>query len=248
MEEIPNLIPHTDLLAVRNLNYESLVNTVRNITSLMLVRSYFFSHSYEIIDSAVVCHSIWRNVIMSISWMDILFIITVFLLVMNGLRNGAIFSLITLVAIPLGLFVAINFGPRFTSLLAANGLPSTPLISYAVLFFGTVLILHLVAGSIRNGIKNVPLVGVGDSLLGGVIGFIEAWLLWLVLLIVLGNFLHGAQNTVQQSTQMLPGLNIHIDQLQAWHDFYNQMVNDSLFAKVNGLFVQKLPAIPHLPQ
>ena len=185
---------------------------------------------------------------MSLSWMDILFIVTVLLLVMNGLRNGAIFSLVSLVALPLGAAAALYFGPQFTALLAANGLPATPLISYAVLFFGTVLILHLVASSIRNGVKRVPIIGLGDALLGGIIGFVEAWLLWLILLIVLGNFLHGAQNSIQQTAQVIPGLNIHIDQLKAWHDFYNQMVNDSLFARVNSLFVRQLPNIPQLPQ
>ncbi len=185
---------------------------------------------------------------MSLSWMDILFIVTVLLLVMNGLRNGAIFSFVSLIALPLGVAAALYFGPQFTGILAANGLPSTPLISYAVLFFGVVLILHILASSIRNGIKNVPLIGLGDSLLGGVIGFVEAWLLWLILLILLGNFLHGAQNTIDQTTQLVPGLNVHIAQLQTWHDFYNQMVNHSVFAKVNGLFVQELPTIPHPPQ
>jgi uncharacterized membrane protein required for colicin V production len=185
---------------------------------------------------------------MSISWMDILFIVTVLLLVMNGLRNGFLFSLISLVALPLGIGAALYFGPQFTSILAANGLPSTPLISYIVLFFGTVLILHLIASSLRSGARNLPLIGLGDSLLGGVVGFVEAWLLWLILLIILGNFLHGAQDAVNQTTQVIPGLNIHVDQLQAWHDFYNQMISNSLFAKVNVLFVRELPTIPHLPQ
>src|ERR1700692_3068533 len=112
---------------------------------------------------------------MSINWMDILFIVTVLLLVMNGLRNGFLFSLISLVALPLGIGAALYFGPQLTSILAANGLPSTPLISYIVLFFGTVLILHLIGSSLRNGAKNLPLIGLGDSLLGGVVGFVEAW-------------------------------------------------------------------------
>lgn len=185
---------------------------------------------------------------MGLSWIDVLFLITVILLILSGLRNGFIFSLVNLVSIPIGFAVAVLFGPQFTALLAANGLSATPLISYIVLFFGTVLILHIVGTAVRGVVKNIPLIGFGDSLLGGVVGFIEAWLLWLVLLIILGNFLHGLQDTVHQGTHIIPGLNIQIEQLQSWHDFYNRAVTDSLFARVNGFIVKQLPDIPKLPQ
>lgn len=185
---------------------------------------------------------------MTLTWIDILFLVTVAFLVLNGLRNGAIFSIVHLISIPLGVVVAINFGPQFTSLLASNGLPSTPLISYAALFFGTVLVLHMVGTSIRGGAKRVPLVGAGDSLLGGLIGFVEAWLIWLILLIILGNFLHGAQDAITQGSHVIPGLNVQVTQLRTWHDFYNQTVNNSMFAKVNSLFVKELPNIPQPTQ
>ena len=38
---------------------------------------------------------------MVLSWIDILFLITVVLLVFNGFRNGAVFSLITFLGFPL---------------------------------------------------------------------------------------------------------------------------------------------------
>lgn len=185
---------------------------------------------------------------MPLSIIDILFLVTVAMLVFNGLRNGLIFSLINLVSIPLGLGIAYAFGPQFTAFLAANGLPATPLIAYVALFFGTVLVLHIVGTAVRGVAKNIPLLGGVDSLLGGAVGFVEAWLLWLTLLIVLGNFLGGLQNTIQQGSHIIPGLNIHIAQLQAWHDFYNQTVTDSIFARVNGFFVKALPNLPQLPQ
>ncbi len=96
--------------------------------------------------------------------------------------------------------------------------------------------------------KNIPILGGVDALLGGVIGFVEAWLLWLVLLIVLGSFLGGLQNTIQQGSHIIPGLNINITQLQAWHDVYNQTVTNSIFARVNGFFVKELPNLPRPPQ
>src|SRR5450759_1399358 len=107
----------------------------------------------------------------SISIVDILFLVTVVLLVFSGFRNGALISLISLVSIPLGFFVASQYGPSFTTVLAAYGLSATPLISYVVLFFGTVLVLHIVGSFVRNIAKGVPLLGPADTLLGGAIGF-----------------------------------------------------------------------------
>lgn len=188
---------------------------------------------------------------MPINLIDILFLVTVALLVFNGLRNGAVFSLINLLSIPIGFAVAVYFGPQFIKLLSSNGLPSTPLIAYVVLFFGTVLILHIVGTIVRGIVKRIPFVGFGDALLGGVIGFAEAWLLWLVLLIVLGNFLGGVQNTVnaaQTSASIIPGFRISFDQLKSWHDFYNQAVTNSLFAHVNSVFNANLQGLPQLPK
>lgn len=184
----------------------------------------------------------------SISIIDILFLVTVILLVFSGFRNGALIGLISLISIPLGFFVASQYGPNFTSLLAANGLSATPLISYVVLFFGTVLVLHIVGSSVRSAVKAIPLLGPADTLLGGAIGFVEAWLLWLVLLIVLGSFLHGVQATIQPAASIVPGLNIQVAQFQGWHDFYNQAITTSLFARVNAFFVSALPALPQPPR
>src|SRR5437588_12943790 len=103
---------------------------------------------------------------MPLSLIDILFLVTVALLVFNGFSNGAITSLVNLLSIPLGFAVAYLFGPRFTLLLAANGLSATPLISYIVLFFGTVLVLHIIGTTVRGVLQRVPLIGFGDRLLG----------------------------------------------------------------------------------
>jgi uncharacterized membrane protein required for colicin V production len=162
---------------------------------------------------------------------DILFIVTIVLLVFNGLRNGAVFSLFNLLSLPAGFIVAKVYGPQFTALLAANNLSVTPLIAYIVLFFATVLVIHIIGTVVRGFVRKLPLIGFGDALLGGVIGFIEAWLLWVVLLIVLQNFL--------QDTHLIPG--ISASQFQSWQQFYNTAVTNSLFAKVNGFFVKTIP-------
>ena len=186
--------------------------------------------------------------IASISIIDILFLVTIVLLVLSGFRNGAVISLVSLLSIPIGFFVALQYGPGFTKLLASNGLAATPLISYVVLFFGTVLILHIIGSVVRNVVEAIPLIGPADALLGGAVGFVEAWLLWLVLLIVLGNFLHNTQATINSTINIVPGLNISVEQFKTWHDFYNQAITNSLFARVNGFFVSELPALPQPPK
>ncbi len=168
---------------------------------------------------------------MSLSLIDILFLVTVALLAFNGFSNGAVTSLVNLISIPLGFAVAYLFGPRFTLSLAANGLPATPLISYVVLFCGTVLVLHIVGTVLRGVISKVPLVGLGDRLLGTVIGCVEAWLLWVVLLLILHNFLQNIHN--------IPGT-IDTSQFKSWQQFYDDAVSNSLFASVNSFIITRI--------
>jgi uncharacterized membrane protein required for colicin V production len=180
------------------------------------------------------------------NWIDLLFLVTVVLLVFNGLRNGAIFSLVNLLSIPVALGVALYFGQPFTAFLASNGIGISPLIAYIILFFVAVILIHILGTVLRGVIKAIPLVGLGDALIGGVIGFVEAWLLWLIVLLVVGNVLHGVQDSFLAGTHLFSGINLTPQQLQTWHDAYNQAITTSLFAKVNGFFVQALPALPRL--
>lgn len=168
----------------------------------------------------------------SLSWIDILFIATVILLALNGFSNGAIASIVNLLSIPIAFAVAYYFGPRFTALLSANNLQATPLISYVVLFIGTVIILHIIGTTVRSVVLKIPLVNMGDRLAGGFIGFIEAWLLWAVLLFVLGTFLQDIHN--------LP-VSISTAQFSSWQSFYITATQHSLFAQVNAFIV------PHIP-
>jgi uncharacterized membrane protein required for colicin V production len=180
------------------------------------------------------------------NWIDLLFLLTIVLLVFNGLRNGAVFSLVHLLAIPIAFGVAYFFGKQFTLFLTSNGLSFSPIISYLVLFFGTILVLHIIGTAVRGVVKAAPVFGLGDSLIGGIIGFVEAWLLWVIVLLVLGNFLNSVQGSIHPGSQIIPGLNITVQQYQAWRDTYNQAVHNSFFARVNGYFIQELPALPRL--
>jgi len=162
---------------------------------------------------------------------DILFIITIVLLVFNGFRNGAVFSLFNLLSLPAGFLIAKVYGPQFMAFLATNNISITPLIAYILLFFATVLVIHII-GTVINGVINkTPLIGFGNRLLGAVIGFVEAWLLWVILLVVLQNFL--------QNVHQVPG--VSASQFQSWQQFYNTAVTNSLFAKVNSFFVKTIP-------
>ena len=180
---------------------------------------------------------------MSLSIVDILFLVTVVLLVFNGLKNGALFSLVSLLILPVAFAVAYFLGPRFILLLASSGLSATPLIAYAVLFIGTILILHILGGFLR-GVREIPVIGPLNTLLGGAIGFVEAWLIWLILLIMLGTFL----NAIHAGTTSFAGIDVtqfvsHFKDwnVQSWYTYYNDAVNNSLFAQVNNFFGKIIP-------
>ena len=178
------------------------------------------------------------------AWIDILFLVTIALLVFNGLRNGAIFSIVNLLSIPIAFGVTVFFGKQFALFLASNGLLISPIISYIVLFFVTILVLHIVGTMVRGVVRAIPIVGLGDALVGGLIGFIEAWLLWLIVLLVLGSFLNSVQSAIQHGSQLIPGVTIQSQQYETWRAAYNQAVTNSFFARVNSFIIKEVPAIP----
>jgi uncharacterized membrane protein required for colicin V production len=181
---------------------------------------------------------------------DILFLVTVALLVLNGLQNGALFSLISLLGLPIAFAVAYFLGPRLILLLASSGLPATPLIAYAVLFIGTLILAHTLANFLRGVMKVIPGFGTVNSLLGGVIGFVEAWLIWLILLIILGTFLNALQsgtNTFFVGIDLAQFIGHKDWNVQGWYTFYNDAVNHSLFTQVNNFFGKIIPTLKQPP-
>lgn len=166
----------------------------------------------------------------TLSVVDLIFLVTVLLLVYNGFSTGAITSLVHLLSIPLGIAVAYVLGPSFTGFLANQNLAWTPLFSYFALFLAMVLIVHIVGSIISGMVRHLPGLGFVDRLLGGVVGFIEAWLLWVVLLFILHNFLLNIHN-------LPPGVIITPAQFTSWQNFYNQVITHSLFAQVNSFII-----------
>ncbi len=174
----------------------------------------------------------------SLSIVDILFLVTIILLVFNGLRNGFVFSLVNLLSLPVAAVAALTFGPGLTTTLAKNGMTVNPLISYILLFLVAVVVIHLIATAVRGTVKRIPLVSSADTLLGGVVGFVEAWVLWVIFLLVLGHFLNVAdQAQIQQ-------LGFSVNTFHSWQQFYNDAVTNSLFARVNSWFIKVVPLVP----
>jgi len=176
----------------------------------------------------------------SLSIVDLLFLLTIILLVWNGLRNGFVFSLVNLLSLPVAAGVAVVFGPTLTATLATNGLGVNPLFSFILLFLVAVVVIHVIARAVRRTIKKIPLISSGDTLLGGVVGFVEAWALWVVFLLILGHFLSVVNNgQIQQ-------LGFQVETFRGWQQFYNDAVSHSLFARVNGWFIKVVPLAPAL--
>ena len=164
------------------------------------------------------------------NWIDLLFAITIILLVFNGFRNGLVASLLNLLGIPLGVLVALALGRQFIKFLGANGLDIAPLLAYIILFLATVLVVHIIATVVRGSIRKVGL-GCVDQGLGAAVGFAEAWLLWIAVLFVVHNLLTNVQN--------VPG--IDATQFIHWQQAYNYTITNSLFAQVNNFIITKIP-------
>lgn len=176
----------------------------------------------------------------SLSIVDILFVVTIILLVLHGLRVGFVFSLVNLLSLPVAAGLAWFFGPSFTNWLETHGMVVNPLVSYIILFLISIIVIHAIGGTIGRTVKGIPLISSADALGGGVVGFVEAWLLWLVFLLLLGHFLNITdQAQIQQ-------LGFKISTFHSWQQFYNDAISNSLFARVNGWFIQHVPLVPVL--
>ncbi|MBX5449138.1 CvpA family protein [Thermogemmatispora sp.] len=154
---------------------------------------------------------------------DLAFLTTVIVLALQGFHNGLLASLINLVALPLALGVALLCGPWLTALLASSGVKVAPLLAYTLVFLATVLGVHSVTTLVRAFLRRLPVLGLIDQLLGMGIGVVEAWLLWLILLMVLHSFL----STVHYWPQSDP------DQFSAWRLAYQKAIAQSFFVHVN---------------
>nr|BBH94442.1 hypothetical protein KTA_26410 [Thermogemmatispora argillosa] len=168
---------------------------------------------------------------LTFNFIDLAFLATAIVLAINGFRNGLLASLINLIALPLGLGAALLFGPWLTALLASKGIEVAPLLAYGLIFLASVLIVHTVTAVVRAFVHRLPVVGLIDALLGLGVGLVEAWLLWLILLVAL----HGVLSAIQHLPHSDPG------QFSIWQRAYNEAMTQSLFAHVNQWLLGQAP-------
>jgi len=124
------------------------------------------------------------------NYLDIIILTLVTLLVINGVRKGFIISLASLIALALGIYIAVNFSNYLDGVLIENLKPSRnwlPIISFTITFLIVVILVMLLAKALE---KLVDLVGMGilNHIFGGIFGLIKGILLVSVLAFIISGF------------------------------------------------------------
>ncbi len=124
------------------------------------------------------------------NYLDIIILCILGLLVFNGIRKGFIISLATLVALVLGIWVAIHFSNYISVLLEKNLHPSgswLPILSFTLTFLLVLIIVILIAKGIE---KLVSLAGMGlmNHIAGGIFGLLKGLVFVSVLFFIVTSF------------------------------------------------------------
>jgi membrane protein required for colicin V production len=124
------------------------------------------------------------------NWLDFIILTIVALLVINGVRKGFIISLASLIALALGIYIAINFSNYLDGVLIENLNPSRkwlPILSFTITFLVVVIVVMIIAKALE---KVVDLVGMGilNRIAGGILGFIKGILFVSVLAFIISSY------------------------------------------------------------
>jgi len=124
------------------------------------------------------------------SWLDFIILTIVALLVINGVRKGFIISLASLIALALGIYIAINFSNYLDGVLIENLNPSRkwlPILSFTITFLVVVIVVMIIAKALE---KVVDLVGMGilNHIFGGIFGLIKGILFVSVLVFIISGY------------------------------------------------------------
>lgn len=170
--------------------------------------------------------------IFSDHWLDIIAAIGLVISVWHGWRNGLLVGLFNLLSIPLGIAVAYFFAPQIA---ASTNISLTWM--YAILFFATVIGVHIVGSLLRRTLRSkVPLAKETDALLGAVVSGAKAWILLVLFLVIWGSALNSSTvHNVACSTTIVTGK--VASTLSSWQTDYNHTVGNSIFAQVNSFIV-----------
>ena len=124
------------------------------------------------------------------NYLDIIILALVALLVIYGAMKGFIISLASLIALVLGIYIAVNFSNYIEVVLAENVHPShtwLPILSFTITFLIVVIIVMLLAKALE---KLVDLVGMGilNHIFGGIFGLVKGILLVSVIFFIISGF------------------------------------------------------------
>ena len=124
------------------------------------------------------------------NYLDIIILSLVALLVIHGVTKGFIISLASLIALVLGIYIAVNFSNYIGVVLTDSLHPShtwLPILSFTITFLIVVIIVMLIAKALE---KLVDLVGMGilNHIFGGIFGLVKGILLVSVLLFIISCF------------------------------------------------------------
>jgi membrane protein required for colicin V production len=124
------------------------------------------------------------------NYLDIIILCVVALLVIHGVMKGFIISLASLIALVLGIYIAVNFSHYIETLLTDTLHPGhtwLPILSFTITFLIVVILVMLLGKALE---KLVDLVGMGilNHIFGGLFGLIKGILLVSVILFIISGF------------------------------------------------------------
>lgn len=168
-------------------------------------------------------------------WLDLLVAIVLVISIWHGWRTGFLVGIFNLLSIPLGIAAAYFFAKPLAD---ATNISLT--IMYAIIFFVVVIGVHIVGSMLRKFMKSkVWIAAQTDALLGAIVSGAKAWILLVLFLVVWGGLLNSS--IVQASACTATSLGGQASSLSSdvasWGADYNNAVENSLFAHINGFIV-----------
>ena len=124
------------------------------------------------------------------NWLDIIIFCILGLLIINGIRKGFILSLASLIALILGIWVAVHFSGFMSAFLNKTFHPSgnwLTILSFALTFLLIVIGVILIAKLLEKVVKTVGL-GLANRVIGGLFGLLKGILGVSVILFFLVRF------------------------------------------------------------
>jgi membrane protein required for colicin V production len=124
------------------------------------------------------------------NYLDIIILVVIALLVIRGIMKGFIISLASLIALALGIYIAVNFSNYLDGVLIENFNPSRswlPILSFTITFLIVVIAVMLLAKALE---KLVDIAGMGiiNHVFGGIFGLVKGILFVSVILFIISSY------------------------------------------------------------